>query len=286
MNHRHRASRIALAVALAFALHVPAAAQDAAHLEKRLAAISILVDQSSAARQVDASGDARALERREQARSLYRQALASFQRGDHAKAAALANDASTRMLEAVRLAAPEQVNGPKRQTDYEARLESVRALAAAHKRIAAEKAPDAREAAETSRTLDRLVAEAQAQAEAKNFAAAAETLDRAYHAAKAAVASMRGGDTLVRSLSFASREEEYRYELDRNDTHDMLVKLLLKDKPLTGEQRGFMERARALRAQAEAAARGGDHGGAVRLLEDATRELVRAIRLAGVFIPG
>ena len=39
---------------------------------------------------------------------------------------------------------------------------------------------------------------------------------------------MRSGDTLVRSLNFASKEEEYRYEIDRNDTHQMLIKVLVE----------------------------------------------------------
>lgn len=289
MNARRFAQRLALA-ALAVALAAPAAAQttaapDAAQVEKRLAAVGILIEKSSATRQIDASQDARAIERREQARSAYRQALAAFQNGDYAKASALTADASTRMVEAVRYAAPEEVTVPKQQADFDARLESVRALAAAQKRVALEKAGTPG-AAEAARTIEGLVAEAQAQAAAKDLTRARATLDRAYLVAKAAVSSLRSGDTLVRTLDFGSAEEEFRYEVDRNDTHDMLIKVLLKDRPLTGDQRGAMDRARELRARAEGAARGGDHRGGVKLLEESTRELVRAIRSAGVFIPG
>lgn len=272
----------------ALGMHAPApgaAAVDQSQLEKRLAAVAILLDKSSAARQIDASADARAIERREQARAIYRQALAAFQAGDHARASELLPDASTRMFEAVRYAAPEQVTGPKQQSDFEARLESVRSLAAAQKRVSADK-PGTPGAAESARMIEKLIADAQAQAAARDMHAARSTLDQAYLLAKAAVSSMRSGDTLVRTLHFANREEEYRYEIDRNDTHEMLVKVLLKDKPRTAGQQSFIERAQQLRAQADAAARAGDHGGAVRLLEDSTRELVRAIRSAGVFIPG
>jgi len=48
----------------------------------------------------------------------------------------------------------------------------------------------------------------------------------------------------------------------------------------------FVDKAAALRGQAEGQARGGDHAAGVRLLEDATRELVRAIRSGGIYIPG
>ena len=281
-----RTTAIALTLSLTAAIGAHGAAgPDPGQLEKRLAAVATLVDKSSAARQIESSGDARALERREQARASYRQALAAFQSGDYGKASALSAEASARMFEAVRLAAPEQITAPKQQADFEARLESVRALAAAQKRIALEK-PGTAGAAETARSIEKLVADARAQAAAKDLAAARTTLEQAYLMAKAAVSSMRGGDTLVRTLDFSSREEEYRYELDRNDTHGMLIQVLLKDKPLDAQQRTLIDRARELRGRAEGAARGGDHGGAVKLLEDSTRELVRAIRSAGVFIPG
>ena len=40
------------------------------------------------------------------------------------------------------------------------------------------------------------------------------------------------------------------------------------------------------RQNAERAAAGGDHEAGVKLLEDATSQLIRAIRSAGIFIPG
>jgi hypothetical protein len=48
----------------------------------------------------------------------------------------------------------------------------------------------------------------------------------------------------------------------------------------------FVDRAAALRSEAEGAARRGDHAGAIAQLELATRELVRAIRVGGIYIPG
>jgi hypothetical protein len=48
----------------------------------------------------------------------------------------------------------------------------------------------------------------------------------------------------------------------------------------------FVDRAAALRRDAEGQAGRGDHAGAIRALEDSTRELVRAIRAGGIYIPG
>lgn len=303
MQRASRCARVLPLLALAAALAGPVApaarAEQAAppprvvldrtQLERRLASVEVLLHSSSAAHQVEASGDARALERRRLARELYQQAAQAFAAHDGAKAAALLAEASARMFEAVRLAAPEQVTAAKLRSDFDARLESVKALHEAHQRIIAEK-PGTPGSAEASDAVGKLVREAERLALAGDLAPARASLDRAYLIAKAAVSSMRSGDTLVRSLDFASKEEEYRYEIDRNDTHRMLIMVLLAEKrERAGVDRmveDFLERAALLRAEAQAAAARGDHARGVRLLEDSTRELIRAIRGAGVYIPG
>jgi hypothetical protein len=262
---------------------------DRAALERRLHQVNVLLETSSAAKQVDASGNAKALELRGQARAAYRRALAAFEAGELVKASQILPEASTRMFEAVRMSAPEQVVAGKRRVDFDARMQSVKSLLAAQKRIAAEK-PGTPGAAESSATIEKLVDQAGEQEAADQLDAARATLDRAYLIAKAAISSMRSGDTLVRSLSFSSVEEEYRYEVDRNDTHQLLVKVLLAEKrgaaATDAMVQGFVEKASGLRKRAEDTAREGDFRAAIRLLEDSTRELVRAIRGAGVYIPG
>jgi hypothetical protein len=98
---------------------------------------------------------------------------------------------------------------------------------------------------------------------------------------------MRSGDTLVRSLNFANKQEEYKYELDRNDSLQMLYKVLIEQKgnanPMVVAQ---VKKAQDLRGAAEAAAARADHVEGIRLLEESTGQLVRAIRSAGIFIPG
>ena len=262
---------------------------DKQQLEQRLLSVGRLIEQSSASRQIEASGDARALERHAKARDAYRQALAARDAGDDATAARLASESSMLMFQAVRLAARDQVTEDSRRADFDARMQSVKALLAAQRRISAEK-PNTPDAAETSRGIENLIGEASRLAAANQQAKAGTVLNQAYLLVKAAVSSMRGGDTLVRSLNFATREEEYRYELDRNDTHMMLIKVLAADKPritgVDGMLNGFVAKAVALRKQAEETSRGGDHAAAIERLEDSTRELVRAIRSLGIFIPG
>ena len=124
-----------------------------------------------------------------------------------------------------------------------------------------------------------------------NYTNGREILDEAYVAAKVAIEHVRGGDTLVRSLNFASSKEEYIYETDRNDTHRMLVDVLLKEKMASNTNikdmvAKHMHAAAKLRQQAEDEAAGGNYEAAVKTLEHSTKEIVRAIRSAGIYIPG
>ena len=276
-----------LAAALFLAAAHGALAQqvDREQLERRIAAVETLIERSSAARQIEASGDARALEHRDRARDIHRRAVEAFRAGDLPAASRLLPEASVRMFEGVRLAGAEALVAGKRRTDFDARLESVKSLAAAQRRIALEKRSIAG-AAETAETIDSLVAQAQRIAAGGDIEAARGVLDRAYLVAKAAIGSMRSGDTLVRSLDFASKEEEYRYELDRNDTHRMLLKLFVPDPAKAERAQAASAKAAQLRELAEGRATSKSFADAVGLLEESTRELVRAIRAAGIYIPG
>lgn len=260
-------------------------AVDRVRLEQRFSAVETLIERSSGARQIESSGVAEARDKLGKAREIYRQARAAYDSGQFARASQLLPQASVQMFEAVRLAAPEQITAPRSRSDFEARLESVNSLHAAYRRVAAEK-NGVSDAAQTSRDIERRIGEARRLADEGRVDAGRAELDRAYLITKAAVSSLRGGDTLVRALEFSNKEEEYRYEIDRNDTHQMLIKVLLDGKPETSQSRGFIDRAVQLRRQAEGAAARDDHLGAIQLLEQSTRELVRAIRGAGVYIPG
>lgn len=278
-------SRLFAAIVLA-GFACGAAAQEREQLERRVQSIGTLIEGSSAARQIDGSGVAAARERRDNARLIHREAVAALAGNDLAGAARLLDQAAREMMDGARLAKPEQVAGEKHKRDFEARLESARALLAAQQRITKEKG-STREAQDAARSIERQIGEAQAIAAQGRYEEARPVLDRAYLTARVSIESMRRGDTLVRSLNFASKREEYDYEIDRNDTHAMLIKVLLADrKDAAPAMAPFTEKAAALRSEAEAQAKKGDHAAGIRLLEDSTRELVRAIRSGGIYIPG
>ena len=264
---------------------------DKDQLTFNMESVGKLLESSSAARQIDSSKAPEALARRDKARELYKSAKAALNAGDLNKASALLTEVRSSFFEAVRLAAPEEVTAKKLEADYRARLDSVNALLGAYKRVSSEKGSASKTVNETVGQIEKSVAEAARLAQAGKYKEGRTELDRAYLVAKAGISSLRSGDTLVRSLNFASKEEEYHYEIDRNDTHLMLIKVLVEEKrasnaALDQQVQGFMTKARELRVAAESAAAKKDHAQAIKLLEDSTAELVRAIRNAGVYIPG
>jgi tetratricopeptide (TPR) repeat protein len=259
----------------------------------RIQFVRSLIEESSAAKRVMASQSAEAKARREQARTLHAEAVAADKAGDHAKAELLLGQAAKTMFEAVRLADHDGMgSGAAKMTkDYDNRLSSVDALLAAYDRICDEKKCDAKQRADTRRSVEAKLSEAHALRQRGDIPGARAALDHAYVALKVAIEHQRSGDTLVRKLEFKNKEEEYRYELDRNDTHRMLITVLLENRegssgPASDTVRKFLDQASVLRAQAEKEAAAGRFESAIQQLENSTRELQRALRGAGIYIPG
>ena len=272
-------------------IHSPSRAESppAPDMSSRLVYVERLLTESSAARRVDASGNAEAVEMKAQAQAHFDTARKLADGGDHEAAEAELREAIGLMTAAARKANGDSTVTQKQSDDYGSRKESVQALAKAHDRIATEKGLQ-----EMNETLQEkvdadLAASDKLLSDGKGAEARA-MLDATYESVKASLEELRGGDTLVRELNFETPEDEYLYELDRNDTHRMLVEVLLAEKmqasPMRKTADGFIAAAGELRREAEEAAGRKKFEEAIRLLEASTKEFIRAIRSAGVYIPG
>lgn len=170
----------------------------------------------------------------------------------------------------------------RRKSQFVARRESTKSLNDALKRIAQEK-NDAK-GADEAKVIDRLIQRSEDLVAQGDLAQGRAVLDHGYLRAKLQIERLRGGDTLVRSLHFESKEEEYRYELDRNDTFGMLVNMLVPGDAST--MKDSLDKARRTRKEAEGMATRKKFDEAIKALEDSTGNYQRAIRQAGVYIPG
>lgn len=255
----------------------------------RLPNMDRLLSQSSGARQVINSGNSDALNKRKQALELYRQAQGKIDAGDEEAAMDLLNRSARLMFDAIKLATPTSLAENKKIVNYGQRRESVIALQDAFNRISVEN-NETVVRSKVNDQLSALIGGADDLLKRGENSEARVEIDKAYHLLKVTIESIRSGQTLVRSLQFKSKEEEYYYEIDRNDTHSMLIGLLVDEKSKSEATKSrvsdFVGQASLLRQQAEEYASQDAHQQAIELLEQSTRHLVRAIRSAGIYIPG
>ena len=171
------------------------------------------------------------------------------------------------------------------QADLKTRIDSTRALAAALKRIADEK-NDA-QASSTSALIEPLLEEAQALGVNDRLPQGRVLADQAYGRVKAQIMRLRAGETLVRSLYFANKRDEYRYELDRFDALRMMIGLLSPaELTLDAALNMHLVEAARLRDDAGALAAREQFDDAVRVIEAASEAYLEAFRHGGVSIPG
>lgn len=288
-QHRHGWLVAVVALVASAALWSPASAAAESsddELADRLAMVRTLLFDSSAAKRVEASGSAEAHEMHQKAIALFE---ASREPGDLETRKAGLKSAVDLFYQAS-AAVPKSASAEeKSRRDFGRKRESLDALLDAHERIMKEKGTEKSHAT----LLDNVEADISAAesllGEGK-VDQASERLNRAYDVTRIAVENSRMGETLKRELKFESAEDEYRYELDRNETHRMLLTVLLKDK--LGDERiknrvdAFVESANRYRGEADKLAEGKHFDEAIAELERSTAELVKAIRGAGVYIPG
>ena len=258
-------------------------------ISNRLQNMSKLLNESSGARQVISSTNSEAKQKRQEALELYRQANERLNSGANAEATIILNQSTKLMFEAIRMSTPTSVTEKEIIINYGKRRQSVIALKDAFNRISDEN-HEQESKLKVNKQLETLINRADKLLKNGENARARTEIDKAYQLLKVSIDSIRSGQTLVRSLQFETKKEEYLYEVDRNDTHSMLIGLLVDEKNKSDSTRKgiikFVEESKVFRKQADAYAEDGAYEIAIDLLEQSTRQLVRAIRSAGIYIPG
>lgn len=254
----------------------------------RFAYLRKLLEISSGAKQVLSSADKNAHQAYIEARKTY---IRAANESDNKKINELLNATVKLMYKAIRAASPKKLLDRKKLRDYKQKLLSVNALMEALERISIEKKNED-ETGKLKDNINSIISTADALVKNDDIDKARSRLDEAYLLVKTGIDNMRNGDVLVRELKFATKQDEYSYELDRNDTHQMLVKLLLDnklaDKPEAYKKRinDRVDMALGIRKISEELGSKGEFEAAILELERSTKELVRAIRMGGIFIPG
>jgi hypothetical protein len=243
-----------------------------------------LINTSSGAVQIDQSNIREAIFLREEAERNYEQAQEAELANDEQRAMELLDKAAANMFTAIRLTRSDK-HLLKQRTDLAKRSRGVDALLAAYERVSREK-NELEKFADVKRQVDEYRSQAAILDEEDQPEGALVMMTQAYKVLKNALEELRGGETLIRSLTFSSEAAEYEYEIDRNNTHMMLMNVLAEDQKINPTIEKFLIDARALRSEAEAAALRKDYTAAIEELGASTRQLIRAIRMSGIYIPG
>jgi tetratricopeptide (TPR) repeat protein len=263
-------------------------------LNKDIRFVDRLVNESAAAKQIAASSNQDAKSQQRHANELLQQARQAVKAGDAAGAVKALGQAKLTMFTAMRDVGG-KVKAEKQNDDFQRRLQSTESLLQAQKNYIQENKEQGKhlngEAVKTAKFVEDAIDKARQEFARGEHENAQEVLENAYLTIKLSLTTLRTGQTIVRTLSFANKEEEYRYELDRNDTHKMLVNVVLNEKlaanPALAKLVDInMKAAQDLRNKAVTQAEHGDFKSAVETLEQSTRQIVRAIRAAGIYIPG
>lgn len=178
-------------------------------------------------------------------------------------------------------AAPDAAAGEadKLKSRAEQRLRSARVLREALLRF------DPKTNATLGEDAERALAQAERLYAAGDFPGALAAADAAYAAIRQASVSQRDHTEQVASKTFATAREEYAYELGRNDDYGRLGRGVAEREEIASLARTALQRAQALRTDAEREAAAERWAEGVKLLEASTLEYKKLVRAAGFNVP-
>ena len=134
--------------------------------------------------------------------------------------------------------------------------------------------------------VDGLTAESRQLVEAGRIGEAGKKMAEAYKLAVEELSRLRAGQEVLLSLKFDTPADEYAYEKKRFASNEIMVDMMVAEGRAAGDKRrlvdGFVEEGRRLGTQADEQAKAGRHAEAVKLMEQASAQLIRALQSMGV----
>ncbi len=267
---------------------VDSAAMLPAALESKTRLVKLLLAQSPAVQRIPHSGNEQARSKLAEAQALYANAATEAGSGRTEQAVKMLDEALRQIVSASRLVPdPAQLTAQERAR-YQKQSETVRIFLGLHKDVSM------RLTAGKSGTLDSagvsaLMAKAEMLAANGNHKDANTALGEAYQAVVSSLTGMLMATTIVYDQKFATQADEFRFELARNRSYEDLVPLALAQLNTPRESAQLSERyvqqSRELRDTAQKQATGGDYPAALKTIQDATGQLQRSLRVAGVIVP-
>ena len=257
-------------------------------VQQKLAFAELFVNQSSAARRIEGSGNTVAQGFLRDARDKLQASRAAFDEQHFEQALALVDESLRLMSEASRRV-PAESDQAALQERFKELLQGVETFQASYQRNYQRLSKQRHRKEIPQLDVARIEAaktEARRLAEEGDYAEAVQVLSRAQEDLNNALTDMLHEETMSYELVFETPKEEYEYELARYESYEELIPLAIEQRrpsPQTVElMNRFVEKAKGIKAQALPTAAKGDYKTAILMLQGATTHIQRALRLAGV----
>ncbi len=142
------------------------------------------------------------------------------------------------------------------------------------------------EATKVLMRVDGLAAEANKLSEAGRLGEANKHMADAYKVAVEELSRLRAGQEVVLTLNFDTPADEYAYEQKRFGSNQIMVDMMVGEGRAEGGRRQLVDRfvgeGQRLKREAETQAESGKYTEAIALMEQATKQLNRALQSMGV----
>lgn len=233
------------------------------------------------------AGDPGPLRREQQkAADLNVRAILAAERGEELLADQLLSDAIAMVTRVLRSATPRE-NSESQKRRYNELAENVTAFRQSLVATAKDRNLSDREI--DLERIDAWIHQAAQAAGAANYRQANTLLTTSYQLIVSSIARYRDEETVYHALHFADAREEYRYEQQRYISHELLVRMMLGEEEVTQARQEqlneFVRSAEKLHRQAYREWQNGEQQLAIETEVRATRELIKALRLAGLYVP-
>ena len=244
-----------------------------------------LVNDSPVTKRIEISNDARAKQQLQRSQEMWEQAVEHNEKGEYDLAEGHINQGLKLMTALSRKVRDEDRVRQARVDLYKQVKRHVDMFVVAFDRVAEEKGENQVKDSLDRDQLDKITSKAEMAYENDELVLANHLIRQAADMVDAALSDARHADVLLHELTFESLEEEYAYEIDRNESYIQLIDLMQKKTAPSQASADYVQKMidenTKLRQQADVLVSQGNIEQGILVLENGTDKLSRALRLSG-----
>ncbi|MBF0379744.1 MAG: hypothetical protein HQL69_01925 [Magnetococcales bacterium] len=255
-------------------------------LKQKFSLVDRFLTKSRTAKRIAAQGKPEVKAIMAEAKAIYNQAVKARSSGDNKKVGILLDRALKLAISASKKAANPASKQWLYKSRYEDLLTSVKNFSVTLKRYLDQSGKSDSKALEK---IQSLIKNARQQAAKKQYQTAITDLKQAQSLLTSGIKKVLGSRSLVYELKFDTPKEEYQYEVNRGDSFEALVRMMLtQGTKASGKQKlvdPMVAKYFSLRLKARNQASAGAYEKAISSQEEANKFLTRALRSLGLMIP-